>query len=201
MRSASRRRTGQAGFTLVEVLVALGLLALLGVMLSDGLRFGVRVWERTREASSALGDVSATQNFLRRRLEGPTRAEGFGGEADLLSVQALWMADLGSGTFHVFELGLVRDDGVAPGALVLSWRPAEEGAPPDPALVGSRVLLDGVDALDIRYFGALPDDPLPEPRWREAWPLDAGRPALVLIDLRFADPRRRWPPFVAAPYG
>lgn len=192
-----RDRHTTRGFTLVEVLVALTLLGLIGVMLSDGLRFGARAWERTRDSSASLSDIAATQNFLRRRLEGPTREAGFGGETGWMTVEALWMADLGAGAFNRLVLAHYPD-ATPSGALVLSWEPAEEdGGEPDPTLSGSRVLLDGVQAFAIRYFGALPPDETP--RWHAAWPTDAGRPALVRVDLRFFDPRRQWPPLVAAP--
>jgi general secretion pathway protein J len=196
MRRAGGTSGDAAGFTLVEVLVALTLLSLLGVMLSDGLRFGVRAWERTREVSSSVGDIAATQTFLRRRLEGPTRPDRFEGEPEWLRFEALWMADLGAGAFHRFA---IRHDAEAAegGALVLSWSPAEAAGSAVSALSGARVLLGGVDAMAIRYFGALEDDAAP--RWRDTWPPDTARPALVHIDVRFADPRRRWPPLIVRP--
>ena len=185
---------GTAGFTLIEVLVALTLLSLLGIMLSDGLRFGVRAWERTREASSRVGDVAAVQRFLRNRLEGPTRPEGFGGEAGRLRFEALWLAELGAGAFHRFG---VAHDAVAGsgGALVLSWEPADPLVAPGSSLVGNRILLDGVEAAAVWYFGSADDDETP--RWREDWPEGGTAPSLVRIDLRFTDTRRVWPLFVA----
>ena len=45
---------GQAGSTLVELLVALALLALIVTAITGGLHFGRRVWERDRSAEARV---------------------------------------------------------------------------------------------------------------------------------------------------
>ena len=58
----------QAGFTLVELLVAMTLLAFLSVSLFGGLRFGARSWEAVVDSSAERDDIASTQTFLRDRL-------------------------------------------------------------------------------------------------------------------------------------
>ena len=61
-----RRR--QAGFTLVELLVAMTLLAFLSIALFGGLRFGARSWDVVIDSSVERDHIASTQIFLRDRL-------------------------------------------------------------------------------------------------------------------------------------
>lgn len=70
------RRSGTPGFTLLELLVSLGLLALLSLLLVDGLRFGARVWERSGSTAGSSGDLSVTYDFLSRRMRSAVFAIG-----------------------------------------------------------------------------------------------------------------------------
>ena len=58
----------QAGFTLVELLVAMTLLAFLSLTLFGGLRFGARSWEVVVDSSAERDRIATTQTFLRDRL-------------------------------------------------------------------------------------------------------------------------------------
>jgi general secretion pathway protein J len=54
----------EAGFTLLEVIVALMLLSILVVALSGSLSFGTRVWEHTSRSARARGDLISAYQFL-----------------------------------------------------------------------------------------------------------------------------------------
>lgn len=197
----------EAGFTLVELLVAMTLLAFLSIMLFGGLRFGARSWEAVVNSSSERDEVAATQAFLRDRLSQLTQPGGgrslrtktqssISGETQQMEVVAPWLSALSLGGLYQFTLWL---DEAGDGRLMLRWQPAE--ADPDELealgdLAGQRVLLDGVSEFSLSYFGAADDDSAPE--WQDQWEDQAVAPRLVRLQLTFTDAHRVWPNFVAA---
>ena len=178
----------ERGMTLAELLVALTLLGMLSVMLFGGLRFGARAWERSEARSAEMNATVRTHAFLRARLSETARPDSVTGEAGRLAFSALWMTALGGAGFYEFELSR-RDQTV-----VLAWRlaPAEGGPAEVPEeLTGERVLLEGVSGLEVAYFGQPPGYPAAE--WLERWEPDWTAPALIRIEVAFADPRTVWP--------
>jgi general secretion pathway protein J len=59
-----RRESGDAGFTLLELLIATTVLAFLSLLLFGGLRFGTRVWEKSETSTAETNRVRAAQLFL-----------------------------------------------------------------------------------------------------------------------------------------
>lgn len=184
-------RRGTRGFTLVEMLVALTLLALVAAMLLGSLRFGARSWDGAATRTEERDETEAAQSLLRTLLsEASTPGGGaaplaLAGDARSLTFVAPWARGPGGGGLHRFALRLEGD------ALVFAWA-SERGASP----VGERTLLDGVSAVRIAYFGP-PAEAAP-PLWLDRWE-DRGRPPrLVRIEVAFADASRPWPPLVVA---
>ncbi|MGI4881478.1 MAG: PulJ/GspJ family protein [Janthinobacterium lividum] len=188
-----------AGFTLVELLVSLGITAMTAALLLTGLGTGRRVWEHA-EASGVAGEsVAAAQSIVRDRVERlvaetsddprQKRVE-IDGTADRLDFLAPPSdAQKPAGLQH---LRLALGPG---GALLLSSVDALAGPA---ARWTDAPLIGGVAALAIGYYGAAPPDR--EPRWRSAWRNQASPPQLVRVRLRFAaGDRRRWPDVVVRP--
>ena len=201
---AARRRR-QAGFTLVELLVALTLLGLLSLALLGGLRFGTRAWETAVTHGGGLDEVAFVQSFLRREVaqaiipqragEAADDAPAFVGERDRLDFLAPWQQPLGRVGLYRFRLE--RADG-----LRLSWEllDAEGADDEDEAVKGERLLASGVEGLSLRYFGSR--DQGGEPDWYYDWDQEAGLPQLVEIELEFRDPAEQpWPKLVIALLG
>jgi len=198
----------QAGFTLVELLVAMTLLAFLSITLFGGLRFGARSWEAVVDSSAERDHIVSTQTFLRDRLgqltlPGPGGSRQFDDDGRLdggperLEFIAPWLSALSLGGLYRFTL---RHEDTGNGRLMLRWQPVE--ADPDALeelgdLAGERVLLDGVAAFALSYYGAADEDA--EPEWLDQWESPGAPPRLVRVDLAFADARRVWPVFVVAP--
>jgi hypothetical protein len=60
------------------------------------------------------------------------------------------------------------------------------------------VLLDGLDALRVRYFGTLEQDNTPT--WHDSWRYPTGLPLLISLGITFArGDRRQWVTLVAGP--
>jgi general secretion pathway protein J len=59
----------EAGFTLIEMLVTVALLALVAMLLFGGLRFGARAWDGAQAHGAGSEEVRLVQDTLRRELE------------------------------------------------------------------------------------------------------------------------------------
>ena len=206
----------QAGFTLVELLVAMTLLAFLSVSLFGGLRFGARSWEVVVDSSTERDDIASTQTFLRDRLAqlmlpSPGRPRdsnedrdlnedgNFNGGPEQVEFIAPWLSALSLGGLYRFTLWHENED-IGDGRLMLRWQPAD--ADPDALealgdLAGQRVLLDGIAEFSLSYYGAEDEDT--EPEWLDQWENPDAPPRLVRVQLAFAEAGRVWPVFVVAP--
>ena len=110
-----------AGFTLLELLISLTLLAALSTILFGGLRFGTRAWERSEAQAAETDEIAVAQNFLRRQLSeayplvttaDPTGARiYFEGGSDSLQFLAPAPAALAAGGRSRFALVARRRDG------------------------------------------------------------------------------------------
>src|SRR3546814_2043043 len=114
------RSTG--GFTLVELLVSLGLMALVGLMLLSGISSGRRVWERADSRTNDAESIAAAQSLFRNILERAypaTRFDGsapfvdFRGESDSVSFIGPPLAAERSASFRRYHLALSRFDQLA----------------------------------------------------------------------------------------
>ncbi len=198
---------GQAGFTLIELLVALTLFGLLSLALMGGLGFGTRVWESGQARSAAFAETSAVHDFLRGRLvlarlplsAVPDADEGlaFLGSAEAVRFIAPLPDYVGLGGLYRFELSTERDFDRRD--LVVTWRlhrPDEED--PSDEDTSRRVLLEGIEDLEIRYFGVVEPDEVPD--WYLTWEGENSLPLLVELTLSFPPgDRRTWPRLAAAP--
>jgi len=185
----TRRR--EAGFTLLEVLVALVVFGFLMLGLGRGVDFGMRAWDRQTRGMAARGELDAVDRALRGligRLDPATdvagRAHGVGFTSQLPRTAALATreADIALGV-----------DGAR--RLMLRWTPhlhaQRFGPPPAPQ---EAELLRGIERLDLAYW----------PRgggggWRDTW---SGHepPAMIRVRVMFpAGDARHWPDIVAAP--
>lgn len=198
------RRRGAAGFTLVELLVAMTLIGLISVALFGGLRFGARAWEAGNDRVESFAQLEVVQSLLRRELNlavsllGSDGRFSFEGEPERLLFTAPGPANFGLGGYYLFELAS-RDNGPRQD-LMLRWRiyRAEQEVRLDDPATEERALLEGVESLEIRYFG----DPegQGEPDWEEKWEEQERPPGLVQIRVAFPQGDDRvWPVLTIAP--
>ncbi|MCB1773540.1 MAG: prepilin-type N-terminal cleavage/methylation domain-containing protein [Gammaproteobacteria bacterium] len=193
----------QRGFTLVEMLVALSVAALLVTLVYGG----IRVVHRTVNATDALIEnneiMRISWQFLHSALSRARLARilgnredltGFSGDGESLSFVADMPPYLGLGGPTRITLATDRLDG-AERLLVtrqrFDFRQETADEPPQQA-----VLLDQLDSLRITYFGQLSDETTPG--WHDAWSERSHLPNLVSIRVKPAG-SPAWPELIARP--
>ena len=192
-----------AGFTLFELLVAIGLLSLLSVILLSNLHFGLQAWQRGTGHADRVGQVVLVQNFLRRALEdvypfftggtatqGRVEFEGTAGSLRLLfpTPHALASAGRSRLSFAVDQRrqGLDLVVTVTP-ELAMDARDAPK-----------KILLADIQSVELSYFGKGRSDQ--QGAWRDQWTGEPSLPQLVRIQVSFLPgDNRTWPEFVVAP--
>jgi general secretion pathway protein J len=196
-----------AGFTLVELLIALTLVGLLATLVFGGVRLAARAWGRTDDRVAEAADRWAVANVLRDAITGAypafaspdprDRTIAFDGEAISLTLLAPLPQAIAAGVTAEMRFYLAGEG--ASKTLVLGWRLDLPSAQNGGALPENRVaLLDRVRRIDFAYFGA--DRPDDAPAWHQSWSEHTALPQLVRIDLERSDPALpAWPTLVAAP--
>jgi prepilin-type N-terminal cleavage/methylation domain-containing protein len=179
------------GFTLIEVLVTLVLLALVLALVSGGLRFARGTWEATARLDEEAGHDIA-ENFLQARLSealplyeqgtaGTVRVAFQGHSESLRFVAPTPNGPAGAGLYR-FVLEVAR--GYGPGqALVVRLAPyqSEQGRPGVDTPPEAHVLVGNVRSLSLRYFGrgAL----RAQPAWHTAWSRSDVLPDLIELTI------------------
>ncbi len=201
-----RREHHRAGFTLLEILVALTLFGLIAVAVAGGIRFGARVWETGRQTAEASGEIHQTQSFLRRLLSGAILIPEDGaseealpfflGEESRLLFSAAWLTSFDHAGIYQFEIALTPS---AEGGqdMEVRWRglqAARQGADFGKA-EQSRTLLSNVERIGLSYFGVLGEEK--EPAWHARWEVADRLPRMVALRLEpSTSAKTAWPELV-----
>jgi general secretion pathway protein J len=198
MPGLAHRRSG--GFTLLETLVALVVLGLLVVGLTNGVRTGLALWNAQSRRLGEAADLDAAERTLRHLLSSiPTSPGGdtaagslaFDGRSDRLA----FVGDLptGLGTTQLANIDLELKGR----RLILSWTPHrhEISSAPPPKPIETEIV-GGVKRLELAYWGSTdPDQPAV---WQSQWQ-GPQLPDLVRVRVVFAaGDRRHWPDLVVA---
>lgn len=205
-----RDHISQAGFTLLEMLVAITLFALITALLTGSLRFGARVWE-TGERLNTETKVASVQQLLFRWIQEAEQMRMPGADNKILrgafDGDAAHLRFLGTqhgigmpGGYYLNDL-YIEDNGNDGRALMLRRRLVQPGirglteVPPPEAGEKARVLLDGAVSVQIAYFGR--EDAGAAPAWIDTWSDRLDLPQLVRVRVRFAKgDRRHWPDLI-----
>jgi general secretion pathway protein J len=189
-----------AGFSLVEALASLVVVAMITLMLVEGVTTGRRVWDRmdTREAHGEFLD--AAQTILRDRVEQIYPATlydkappyiDFRGTAEQIVFLANPPVSERPAAIRRYTLALDTATN-----LVLSS--ISDIPPPNQAPVTRQILLSGVRQMDVAYFGAAQPDFVR--RWRPTWFDETALPEVVRVRLTFEPgDERRWPDLLIRP--
>jgi general secretion pathway protein J len=196
LESARRRSSldGPAGFTLIEVMAALAVVALVLGTLALSVRFGMAASRTVGRVSESAAALESTDAVLRRLIEGVDPGGGIGfapfvGGANSFECLTA-MPDQGRLPAHRMWARVFVDNAHR---LVVRWRPylrAVRLGPRPP--VREVVLLANVDSIALDFWN-------PDSGWVRAWPASQP-PVLVRIRLVFpSGDARQWPEIVAAP--
>ena len=157
-RSLPLRKNGnEAGFTLLELLIATTVLAFLSLLLFGGLRFGTRVWEKSETSTTENNRIRAAQLFLSDEIRhiypffaGASTTDkhvDFSGEDKRLTYFAPSKSAPG-GMDLVTVQALPGKDGMS---LVVGRKVELEGTA---GVVSHHTLISGLKWLQISYFGS-----------------------------------------------
>jgi general secretion pathway protein J len=185
---------GEAGFTLVELLVAVTVMGFMAAILGGSLQFGGRAWRQSQRRSDQATLAQDTRAALQRLLgqvqtvfasaDPAEQRLAFSGDPDGLSLVAPLPDAIASGIMAAQRLALAPS---ARGrALVLTWRLDLPGADGEPLPTASSVLMDGVRALRLAYWGSIPADSAPA--WQTSWHDQTRLPGLISITVSGTDP-------------
>jgi general secretion pathway protein J len=187
-----------AGFTLLELLIAMTLLALLSLVLFGAFRFGTRSWDRAETSTANGNEIRRAQDAITSALSraypelqtaDPANPHiFFGGERE--AVTFLGPDRNQDGALDVITLGRQGD------ALTMIVTPELARDPKRQTVI--RKLLGHVSFLELSYFGAgKPDDP---PRWWTRWHNAARLPQLIRIRASLSSGRPGWTEMIVTPH-
>jgi general secretion pathway protein J len=188
---------------LIEVLVALALMAMIATILIASLQIGGHTWQRVTRATTQIEDIAQAQSILRRQLstlylyQSSTRETAAlrslvsdGHQLEFSSLAPLARAD---GIWR-YQVSLVNSTGTL---TIRSRQDRNRGSEPAPLDWSEETLLKSVADLTIQFW-LQPDDA--PGRWVDQWADSNALPRLIRVEIAFApsDPRR-WPPLYVEP--
>jgi len=208
IRPFNKRPGRAAGFTLVELLLAITLMSILLGLTYTGLRAATRSSQRGEELLAAGGELRAAHQFMRRQLnqmlplpfavtdgKQETRVV-FEGDARHIQYVAPMPGYLGAGGPQVQLVEVVNGDN---GDLLIQFSHALlQGFEQDRLFDRDPVmLLEGVSSASFEFLGRDEEGELSG--WMTSWDQQDALPVAVHLDLEFSGGLNlRWPDLVAA---
>ena len=196
------------GFTLIELTIALVLMAGMAAVLFGSLSLAARSWDGGEAKVQQVGDMRSAQTYLRTQLSAqyPQRLWKalelplmFAGERDEIRYAAALPNRVAEGGVYYFRLAVVRTGEKS--QLVQERTVPDLSALQEPDFHDAQrsVLAEGIAEIRIGYFGR--DAGASEaatPSWRDRWDDKQRLPMLFRIDVRPIQ-GAAWPTLVVEP--
>lgn len=198
----------QRGFTLLELTIALTLLALLSAVLFGSLRLAGRSTDGGEAKVEAAASMRLSQDFLRSNLEAqhPLRMRKinewpilFSGTRDELRYAADLPPRVAGGGIWYFRLAVRGDDARSPLTLERLVPDVAADAVPEFANADRSVLAEDIAQLTLAYYGRDSDAAVSvAPTWRDHWDNAQQLPLMIRVDVR---PKQgpAWPTLYVSP--
>jgi general secretion pathway protein J len=181
-----------AGFTLVEVMVALALAGLVSLLMMHGIGLAARGLDRLSQHSERLDERRSLEMLMRRALGTAVAIPVVEGEPGFVGqpTSVTFLSVVEDGGPGLYRVKLAFDATRPVPAVTLTRRLAVTSAAPRR---DESVLVHHVRRFDIGYFGVT--SPIEEPGWRRDWTGIAYLPQLVRI-MFDTDDGREQPPII-----
>ncbi len=177
-------RKSEAGFTLVETLVALALVATVSLLLFEGMRFTNAAWRTRDKQSDALTAAISAGDTLREIAEraiDPALQQNFvGSESSLQLITVIPTTDEATRRAQLVVISREGDQLIAAGQDIGADSASEQ-----------HVLVTGVERVRFRYLNRAGT-------WEQTWDIPNQLPLLIEIRMEFSG-LRHWPAIVVAP--
>lgn len=194
----SPRVRRRAGFTLVEVVLAMVLLSTMLLLLYSGISFALRSWDAADANGRRTADRRIGENFLRRELMEvfPMRWKdamqvkvAFGGEPSRLRFVSTRPVGVALGGLALVNVEVEGDARRGERHLVMRRAMPDEEAkdfrPLEQSGEKPTILVAGVDSVVFSYFGA--ENDFSPPKWVDSWPYPGRVPNMVRVRIKSAD--------------
>lgn len=188
-----------SGFTLLEVLIAVALLALMTAVAVGALRGSISATRSGERVISTTNQTRTVQEFLRRQLshamnipfrreEDMSRNQVFVADRNELRFVAPMPGHLSNGGPHVQWIAISGDELLFDHAQLNGYDPDDPKAnnPRDPVL-----LMKGFSSAHFEYRGLDEEGQLGT--WTRNWESHIQLPLMVKLVLEFEDENRAWP--------
>jgi general secretion pathway protein J len=185
------RAAGDAGFTLLEMIIAVVVFGFVVAGLAQATKFGVHAWTLETRLADQAADMERVERTLRDVIEqasAPMSSDDkpFSG----LEHRAVFVARLPDEP----QTRPIRRAQIALGVnehhqLLLRWEPHPNAVRIGTAVVPQEVVLaENVDHLDLSYRQAAGDGG----KWVDKW-TESNLPAMVLVHIVLLNEHRHWP--------
>ncbi len=194
------------GFTLVEVVIAFALLAMLSAMMFTSFRHASRATELGNARNEMHEDMRRAQDFLRQHIEEmlPLRHQKelgqplrFRGDGQRMVYVAPVISRIAEGGVMWWELSAQGAGGKRVLAIRRAPMTGEESEPPTFDEKDQSVLGEGVGEVTLDYFDQ--PDPQLSGNWVSSWTDDQRLPDLVRVRVK-TQSDREWPELVVRPH-
>jgi len=187
----------QRGFTLIELVVAMALLAVMMLMLYSGLTFALRGWDAGDASGRRTADRRIGENFLRRELselfpmrwkDPMTLKLAFEGESQRLRFVSSRPAGITLGGLSLVGLEVETDADTRTRNLVMRRAQPDDDAKDFGPLERAdqrSILVAGVESVVFTYFGS--DSDFSDPRWVDRWEIPGRIPMLIRMRITSSD--------------